>query len=314
MQKILKLTGVSILAIVAAANANAAGYTCEELIEYTSCNAGYYFVKFSTECPDGYTLRASMCIDAVEDFPTFNVSESECTQYNEENEYYSNVCVRSSVVGSDDYITDDDFTQPIGAEKSDCLLCPAGSYCAGGDVAVAIAKPCTEGWYCSKEGLTAPEAQCTTGTFSFAGATSCSICPAHVVKNSDGEYISVAATTDGLGATGFSACYIDSEVYFEDDKGKYHFNQKCSFNDGDEYGMAFYKSADGTCMDGYMYGESANEYEEDGETYLTGCFALPSSEEDCMNADYSGGEVYWDGKQCICPHGFAIEMTGDLRC
>ncbi len=61
MQKFLKLTGVSVLAIVAATGANAAGYTCEELIEYTACNDGWYLNDGdcieSTTCPSGSYLR-----------------------------------------------------------------------------------------------------------------------------------------------------------------------------------------------------------------------------------------------------------------
>ena len=77
MNKFLKLTGVSMLAIVAATNANAAGYTCEELVEYTSCNDGYALSmaecvdiptcsvgNYSTpSCPDGYELEVAVCLD-----------------------------------------------------------------------------------------------------------------------------------------------------------------------------------------------------------------------------------------------------------
>ena len=75
MQKILKLSAVSVLAVITASGANAAGYTCEELIEYTSCNAGYTLSahrcvdmptcsagSYSTQsCPDGYTYSSDWC-------------------------------------------------------------------------------------------------------------------------------------------------------------------------------------------------------------------------------------------------------------
>ena len=68
MKNILKLTGVSVLAIVATANAYAAGYTCEELIEYTSCNPGYYLNAGEcierTSCPSGSYLNVDCFNDA----------------------------------------------------------------------------------------------------------------------------------------------------------------------------------------------------------------------------------------------------------
>ena len=59
MNKLLKLTGVSMLAIITANGANAAGYTCEELIEYTSCNPGYY-LNTASSYPD-YTYGKGWC-------------------------------------------------------------------------------------------------------------------------------------------------------------------------------------------------------------------------------------------------------------
>ena len=53
--KKIKLCGVSLCTLLAATGANAAGYTCEELIEYTSCNPGYY-LNAGTSCPAGYRL------------------------------------------------------------------------------------------------------------------------------------------------------------------------------------------------------------------------------------------------------------------
>jgi len=54
MNKIFKLTGVSMLAIMATVGANAAGYTCNELIEYTSCKSGYYLNAGQCSiCPAG---------------------------------------------------------------------------------------------------------------------------------------------------------------------------------------------------------------------------------------------------------------------
>ena len=81
MNKFLKLTGVSVLTIVAATGANAAGYTCEELIEYTSCNDGYYLN--SGDCIEGATCGAGnylahVCPGDDEEFPEYIYSDNWC--------------------------------------------------------------------------------------------------------------------------------------------------------------------------------------------------------------------------------------------
>ncbi len=67
MQKLLKISSVSILAIVAGTNANGAGYTCEELVEYTSCNDGYYLNNGEcierSSCPSGSYLKVTCPAD-----------------------------------------------------------------------------------------------------------------------------------------------------------------------------------------------------------------------------------------------------------
>ena len=78
MNKLLKLTGVSMLAIVAASNANAAGYTCEELIEYTSCNTGYALLDGDCVCDGGYYTNGDKCtICPIGTYSSVNASE--CT-------------------------------------------------------------------------------------------------------------------------------------------------------------------------------------------------------------------------------------------
>ena len=78
MNKLLKLTGVSVLAIMATANANAAGYTCEELIEYTSCNTGYALLDGDCVCDGGYYTNGDKC--TVCPIGTYSsVNASECT-------------------------------------------------------------------------------------------------------------------------------------------------------------------------------------------------------------------------------------------
>ena len=78
MNKLLKLTGVSILTIMATANANAAGYTCEELIEYTSCNTGYALLDGDCVCDGGYYTNGDKCtICPIGTYSSVNASE--CT-------------------------------------------------------------------------------------------------------------------------------------------------------------------------------------------------------------------------------------------
>ncbi len=93
MQKLLKVSGVSILAIVATTGANAAGYTCEELIEYTSCNSGYALsvgscvqsiacdagLYSAPACPDGYDYSKYWC-KSGESSGYDNTSEESCIE------------------------------------------------------------------------------------------------------------------------------------------------------------------------------------------------------------------------------------------
>ncbi|MBR2412250.1 MAG: hypothetical protein IKB10_01125 [Alphaproteobacteria bacterium] len=127
MNKFLKLTGVSILAIVAAANANAAGYTCEELIEYTSCEAGYYISYRGETCPSGYTYRTDVGIETMDDRVWFNCEEDgdACDKI------YGNLCVLDSVKEGDDVEGNDWYIQPIGSNGI-CNECPTGYTCDGG--------------------------------------------------------------------------------------------------------------------------------------------------------------------------------------
>ncbi|MBR2412378.1 MAG: hypothetical protein IKB10_01800 [Alphaproteobacteria bacterium] len=78
MNKLLKLTGVSVVAIMTAMGANAAGYTCEELIEYTSCNTGYALLEGDCVCDGGYYTNGDKCtICPIGTYSSVNASE--CT-------------------------------------------------------------------------------------------------------------------------------------------------------------------------------------------------------------------------------------------
>ena len=188
MKNILKLTGVSVLAIMATANANAAGYTCEELVEYTSCNPGYYLSPADLTCPDGYGYVTGACYFGDED-PATNWSEGECES--ESGSWLGDGCLKPYEYIDDDNIIPYDFVKPITV-MSACNECPAGSSCAGGDkAAVACAAgtyqpnkkqaSCIDapaGNYVAGTGATTYTA-CAAGSYqASAGQSSCITCPA----------------------------------------------------------------------------------------------------------------------------------------
>ncbi len=119
MNKFLKLSGVSILAIIATTNANAAGYTCEELIEYTSCNPGRTLVDGDCVCDAGYYTNGDTC--DICQAGTYSSIDSEsctpCPTYTYTNASGQNVTVDATsaagatsadacYIGPDKYFTD----------------------------------------------------------------------------------------------------------------------------------------------------------------------------------------------------------------
>jgi len=250
MNKLLKLTGVSMLAIITANGANAAGYTCEELIEYTSCNPGYYLS--GSGCPDGYTFYSSICYAwGGEYYP--NMTEEECLSWNEgeaaDAEYMGAGCI--------DYNSSDGIgSNFVVASGITCEQCPIGSTCAGGTAGTTT---CPAGSYCATAGLSQPTGKCNVGTYSIGGATSasCTSCPATGLTDKNG--VAVVATTSGTGSTSASACFVGNNVEFKDDKGIWHYKNTCehgNFQFGDcgwadhtgvmnEFGEYDYRCADG---------------------------------------------------------------------
>ena len=239
MNKLLKLTGVSVLTIVAATGANAAGYTCEELIEYTSCNDGYYLN--SGKCIEGATCGAGNYLQPTCDSWDFandwcfiegalrtGWTQDSCEESG--GEWYG--------VGCGNY----DFVEFEAAEWV-CTPCAAGTYqnVAGQDSCII----CPAGSECATVGL-ATHTLCEIGEYSGAGATACSTCPTHMYTNANGQSVTVSATSNA-GAGSPTACYIDPDTYFTDVTGTYHFKQECT------YSVGFYVPSDGeSCMDGYI--------------------------------------------------------------
>ncbi|MBR2412547.1 MAG: hypothetical protein IKB10_02685 [Alphaproteobacteria bacterium] len=201
MHKFVKLSAVSMLAIMAATGANAAGYTCEELIEYTSCNPGYYLAT-ENHCPSGSTYFSGVCHSYGEYYPS---TEEDCPNEEEGGQEYMGAgCII-------DY--DEDAYESYGygpgfypLQIGMCTTCPAGSTCAG-DTADKVA--CAAGTYQPNTGQTscidAPVGNyvsatgatkytaCSVGQYQpTAGQSSCLPCPA-------GSY---CATTGLSAATG----------------------------------------------------------------------------------------------------------------
>ena len=212
MHKFLKLSAVSIVAIVAASNANAAGYTCEELVEYTSCNPGYYLGN--AKCPadtnvgttdeKSYKYAQSICVDHAWDVGAgegvyYGYTEKECSVIscivNEDydlcmesaaesgsgsNDYYEFGCVEFGYNDGDGRYATGNVLTPSGF---DCVECPAGSSCAGG---TATAQECYGGTYQPNTG----QSSCLTtpaGNYSGGGATNYTACAAGKYQPSAGQ-------------------------------------------------------------------------------------------------------------------------------
>ena len=231
MQKILKISAVSISAIVAATNANAAGYTCEELIEYTSCNPGYVLSTLDTTCPDGYMYVEDACITpdgsgidggylidtnggVMLIKPYLNNSEDpddsgEGHEYSystrQEHCEVDNRWVGTGCINEDYSEEEYDFIEKTTGQtpESSCNECPAGSSCAGGDKA-AVA--CAAGTYQPNKKqascIDAPAGNYVAGT----GATTYTACAAGSYQASAGQSSCITCPAGSYCAgTGLSA-------------------------------------------------------------------------------------------------------------
>ena len=233
MKNILKLTGVSVLAIMATANANAAGYTCEELIEYTSCNPGYYLSTVDTTCPDGYTYvedacyagdlsgiegdiidiprdmsgyvikpDMELCRDYVDDEEAYCVSMKSFCEYN--NIWIGTGCLMITSEYGDEETWD--FIEKTTGQttESSCNECPAGSSCAGGD---KEAVACAAGTYQPNK----KQASCISapvGSYvADTGATTYTACTAGSYQASAGQSSCITCPAGSYQASaGQSSC------------------------------------------------------------------------------------------------------------
>ncbi|MBR2412459.1 MAG: hypothetical protein IKB10_02220 [Alphaproteobacteria bacterium] len=191
MQKFLKLSTVSMLAIVVATNANAAGYTCEELIEYTSCNPGYY-LSGHDECnkSEDYPYYLAGLCEIEAGTYKYGYTEAACTA--EGGTYYPGACFGGfdEMVGEAYGWDSDEFF----FASQNCIQCQAGTSCAGG---IAYWQYCPGGTYQPNAGqsscLLTPAGtytedvdikwtepiKCAPGSYQpQSGQTSCVECPA----------------------------------------------------------------------------------------------------------------------------------------
>ena len=325
MNKILKLTGVSMLAIVAASNANAAGYTCEELIEYTSCNQGYYLnsgkcIESATcgagnylmeTCPDGYVYSDAWCLDAE----WVNAwSKEECEDFGAK--WYGAGCVKGDKDDPDSWMWAGASGFDASVMSVTCTPCAAGSYQpSAGQYECSV---CVAGTYQPESGKTscidAPVGNYVAGV----GATAYTACPVTGLTDKDGN--TVVATTASTGSTSPAACVVGEEHYFTDTKGTYHYTSDCWYAAWDisvttEEQCALIAARESVVTDTEWVWDGENCRLEGVGHNVSSSFA-PATEEECNEAIIpSGGMgyVYWEDNQCMCEYEWIFDENG-LSC
>jgi len=319
MQKI-KICVISLCTLLVATGANAAGYTCEELIEYTSCNPGYYLGagkpgESILSCPEGYKLATTtgLCWDDYNGYAYYQAgTREECLAIDYETDGFETSWISGTVcVSADDMDYTTELVETEGTAGTDCIECSVGSICAGG---TAAATECPAGSYCATAGLSKPTNVCAKGSYSLAGATACTSCPASNLTDVNGNAVSV--TTESTGSTSSSACFVAKGTLFKDNKGIFRYRDNCAYGnyggvkteqqacEADEYG----EWVDGAC-DCSAYGDPVwwNYFPEYGvaECSDTGYDGLSSSCED------TGGTWNWEQFDCVCPDGGEFNITSD---
>ncbi len=301
MNKFLKLGTVSMLAIVAATAANAAGYTCEELVEYTSCNTGYYLNNgecipsntcgagnYINICPDGLDFMKDVCCNDEDEYCRIS------TNCNDEyDNYYAQACVKlidSEIVRA----------EPIN-ETITCTPCVAGTYQPNAGQYSCIKTPAGN---FSAPGATQYTA-CTPGTYSLSGAATCSTCPTHEYTNAKGETVTVPATSLA-GAAGVLACYVDPNTYFTDLTGTYHFKSNCSFSLGNPTSAEECQQIYG----GIWTGSHSADNEYCCEVTQEFASAIITTQSDCESVSFNEYEPNWYNGECHCKGNAAWAVRG----
>ena len=289
MNKILKIGGVSILAIVATTNANAAGYTCEELIEYTSCNPGYYLN--SGDCIEGATCGAGHYIMGVcpENYEYFtegcfaddSITDGDAESCNEFGTYYD--------AGHWCFGFNDDDTSEVVPASLECTSCAAGTYQPNAGQYSCVT--CPAGSYCASDGLTAVSGVCEYGQYSSLGATACLSCPTHSYTNANGQSVTVPATTVSKGTGSITDCIIDTDTYFTDVTGTYHFKENCSFTMSTKFSVN--SQADCAVVGGYW-----SDVSGEGDYFCLANSSSPYVPQTAEACDQAG--LVWMNGRCTC--------------
>jgi len=214
--------------------------------------------------------------------------------------------------------------------KTSCIDAPAGNYVAGTGATGYTA--CTTGSYQPSAGqsscmrcpagsecpTTTAATLCEAGEYAPAGSTACSTCPTHAYTNASGQRVTVPATSDA-GAGSATACYIDSDTYFTDAAGTYHFKENCELKAN--YIATDAEASAGACdNEEYVF---ANDYVYDDEDNVSSitpmCFLVTSSE--CMNMANKMEEEFpdenvitWNESTNTCECASTWESEGGLSC
>lgn len=275
---------------MATASANAAGYTCEELIEYTSCNTGYYLNAgdcilgtscgagnyLAGTCPEGYEFSATWCSNSDSGSAWSANSREECENVSG-NKWYGAGCATTSMGGIENFVM---------PESPTCTTCAAGTYQPTAGQYGCL--PCPAGSYCATPGLSTTSGVCSDGTYASAGATQCTSCFPTNLTDINGD--TVTAITGGNGATSLAACYISPATYFKNDKGTYHYKSNCD--------LAYYEPEDTSCASGYIYVQETGMFPEQE---VAGCYKYPQNKQECI--EITEDSYTWDANlnECICP-------------
>jgi len=354
MHKFLKLSTVSMLAVMAATGANAAGYTCEELIEYTSCNPGYYLSGHDECNGEDYPYYLAGLCEIESGTYKYGYTEAACTT--EGGTYYPGACF-DGFDGMGGWDSDGNFfasqnciqcqpgtscaggiadwqycrggTYQPNAGQSSCLLTPAGTYTEDFDIKWTKPIKCEPGSYQPEEGQIFCE-PCPAGSYceteglaqptdvcpigSFAAESATECTSCPASGLTDINGAVVNATTLSTGSTSVTACIIGPESQFKDTKGTYHFKSDCSYSP-DRYPAA---SID-DCKEGYSYilTSDLSLVPDDLQGSEGACVRVSQAECNENNNELAMApeeDLSWENGHCMCAEYWDLLENGRPFC